>query len=131
MSDGCSSDLSPSPACGRRWRKAPDEGGERRELPCLMPLAFHSKIKSTLSCARVPSSALRALSPVNGRRASVCSVTPSGITTALQVHPGRSTLSRRGCQETIDEVFRSDEHTSELQSLMRISYAVLCFKNTY
>src|SRR3546814_1756939 len=24
---------------------------------------------------------------------------------------------------------RSDEHTSELQSLMRISYAVFCFKN--
>src|SRR3546814_3326464 len=25
---------------------------------------------------------------------------------------------------------RSEEHTSELQSLMRTSYAVLCFKNT-
>src|SRR3546814_1547293 len=25
--------------------------------------------------------------------------------------------------------FRSEEHTSELQSLMRISYAVLCLKN--
>src|SRR3546814_10881016 len=25
---------------------------------------------------------------------------------------------------------RSEEHTSELQSLMRISYAVLCLKNT-
>src|SRR3546814_10113200 len=38
-SDVCSSDLprkisriSPSPACGRRWRAAPDEGGERSEL---------------------------------------------------------------------------------------------------
>src|SRR3546814_9778527 len=26
---------------------------------------------------------------------------------------------------------RSEEHTSELQSLMRISYAVFCLKNTY
>src|SRR3546814_1505912 len=26
--------------------------------------------------------------------------------------------------------FRSDEHTSELQSLMRISYAVFCLNNT-
>src|SRR3546814_9229245 len=26
-------------------------------------------------------------------------------------------------------VFRSEEHTSELQSLMRISYAVFCWKN--
>src|SRR3546814_2060166 len=27
-----------------------------------------------------------------------------------------------------DNVFRSEEHTSELQSLMRISYAVFCLK---
>src|SRR3546814_1553836 len=27
------------------------------------------------------------------------------------------------------EVLRSEEHTSELQSLMRISYAVFCLKN--
>src|SRR3546814_2960367 len=27
-----------------------------------------------------------------------------------------------------DAVFRSEEHTSELQSLMRISYAVFCLK---
>src|SRR3546814_1946277 len=29
---------------------------------------------------------------------------------------------------SIDGVFRSEEHTSELQSLMRISYAVFCLK---
>src|SRR3546814_7545522 len=29
---------------------------------------------------------------------------------------------------TIDEKLRSEEHTSELQSLMRISYAVFCLK---
>src|SRR3546814_10871653 len=32
-------------------------------------------------------------------------------------------FSRRG-----DEIGRSEEHTSELQSLMRISYAVFCLK---
>src|SRR3546814_3452405 len=30
--------------------------------------------------------------------------------------------------EYIEEHFRSEEHTSELQSLMRISYAVFCLK---
>src|SRR3546814_10318076 len=30
---------------------------------------------------------------------------------------------------TVDVVKRSEEHTSELQSLMRISYAVFCLKN--
>src|SRR3546814_5253336 len=35
----------------------------------------------------------------------------------------------RGAVERIDEpVERSEEHTSELQSLMRISYAVFCLK---
>src|SRR3546814_4587316 len=31
--------------------------------------------------------------------------------------------------ELIDQDARSEEHTSELQSLMRISYAVFCLKN--
>src|SRR3546814_3203663 len=34
-----------------------------------------------------------------------------------------------GCGEP-DIVTRSEEHTSELQSLMRISYAVFCLKKT-
>src|SRR3546814_9015329 len=33
-----------------------------------------------------------------------------------------------GVIDTLDEPLRSEEHTSELQSLMRISYAVFCFK---
>src|SRR3546814_3036498 len=32
----------------------------------------------------------------------------------------------RDCR--VDRIFRSEEHTSELQSLMRISYAVFCLK---
>src|SRR3546814_5498049 len=33
--------------------------------------------------------------------------------------------------QTAEEIFaRSEEHTSELQSLMRISYAVFCLKKT-
>src|SRR3546814_7597422 len=32
-------------------------------------------------------------------------------------------------QLRVEHVARSEEHTSELQSLMRISYAVLCLKN--
>src|SRR3546814_9976008 len=31
-------------------------------------------------------------------------------------------------REVVPEMKRSEEHTSELQSLMRISYAVFCFK---
>src|SRR3546814_8556451 len=33
-----------------------------------------------------------------------------------------------GVINTLDEPLRSEEHTSDLQSLMRISYAVFCLK---
>src|SRR3546814_6785387 len=36
---------------------------------------------------------------------------------------------RSGSRSQIDDLDRSEEHTSELQSLMRISYAVFCLKN--
>src|SRR3546814_4141877 len=39
-------------------------------------------------------------------------------------------LGNKGRTESGDvQVMRSEEHTSELQSLMRISYAVFCLKN--
>src|SRR3546814_1992708 len=34
-------------------------------------------------------------------------------------------------QDAVDRHARSEEHTSELQSLMRISYAVFCLKTKY
>src|SRR3546814_9135602 len=39
-----------------------------------------------------------------------------------------STLNRVQCFLTMKRRIRSEEHTSELQSLMRISYAVFCLK---
>src|SRR3546814_6594527 len=38
------------------------------------------------------------------------------------------TRARRSAWTGLDMVRRSEEHTSELQSLMRISYAVFCLK---
>src|SRR3546814_6816521 len=40
------------------------------------------------------------------------------------VGPGRSPFREH------QDIIRSEEHTSELQSLMRISYAVFCLKKT-
>src|SRR3546814_1259320 len=43
--------------------------------------------------------------------------------------PGRvSRLARERDEVDVDREQRSEEHTSELQSLMRISYAVFCLK---
>src|SRR3546814_5802875 len=43
--------------------------------------------------------------------------------------PGRATGCRCGC--TSRARLRSEQHTSELQSLMRISYAVFCLSHNF
>src|SRR3546814_7796816 len=53
--------------------------------------------------------------------------------TAREIGCGRGDLlfAERGCNHYgvgCEGRFRSEEHTSELQSLMRISYAVFCLK---
>src|SRR3546814_1882839 len=45
---------------------------------------------------------------------------PGGMIGSGRVKTGRSSLAK--------SLLRSEEHTSELQSLMRISYAVFCLK---
>src|SRR3546814_9792089 len=45
----------------------------------------------------------------------------------VQVNVLRDDLVRLDCAPLVTRVSRSEEHTSELQSLMRISYAVFCF----
>src|SRR3546814_6883610 len=48
----------------------------------------------------------------------------------LQVQPVMHEAEEEGKLPLVLLVARSEEHTSELQSLMRISYAVFCLKNT-
>src|SRR3546814_6612367 len=50
-------------------------------------------------------------------------VSPVEVETALAEHPAIAEIA-----VTEAKVRRSEEHTSELQSLMRISYAVFCLK---
>src|SRR3546814_13351323 len=45
-----------------------------------------------------------------------------------RLHHGRRLYSEEGRQAGSFITSRSEEHTSELQSLMRISYAVFCLK---
>src|SRR3546814_3590176 len=53
-------------------------------------------------------------------------------TPLLEVPQSISIITARDLQDrglhAVDEAMRSEEHTSELQSLMRISYAVFCLK---
>src|SRR3546814_9572588 len=104
----------------------------------------------------VCSSDLRTLRPAHhnlhirsGRRAALRDVHPTGLagpitaTTATPVHDpraiGRGAAKKRRMlwirgygpingRQSLGRSIRSEEHTSELRSLMRISYAVFCLK---
>src|SRR3546814_2122078 len=51
-----------------------------------------------------------------------------GLARGKQEHDKRDTEKQRDWQIEKQRTMRSEEHTSELQSLMRISYAVFCLK---
>src|SRR3546814_10510921 len=54
---------------------------------------------------------------------------PGSLTFEVQDVAAITAIARaRGIVTLIDNTWRSEEHTSELQSLMRISYAVFCLK---
>src|SRR3546814_6444160 len=55
---------------------------------------------------------------------------PSWSTQVSLVPPPWLELTTSEPSVSATRVRRSEEHTSELQSLMRISYAVFCLKNT-
>src|SRR3546814_9571659 len=47
----------------------------------------------------------------------------------IQIRDNGASITAERVWETLTSIGRSEEHTSELQSLMRISYAVFCLKN--
>src|SRR3546814_3265196 len=54
---------------------------------------------------------------------------PVGVASVTPSSPALGRLvAQHVCREDDEYVVRSEEHTSELQSLMRISYAVFCLK---
>src|SRR3546814_5652735 len=61
------------------------------------------------------------------------SIRPEAAAHGADSHPGRLSHddSRHRHQYWPDHAGRSEEHTSELQSLMRISYAVFCLKKKH
>src|SRR3546814_4090245 len=84
---------------------------------------------STLTC--VPSwyddaaSSLETGAMTVGRSGAACGTVVDEQSTAACANPGTTIRHSRNTAV----LRRSEEHTSELQSLMRISYAVFCLKN--
>src|SRR3546814_10209736 len=62
----------------------------------------------------------------------VCDQTPQPRLAVLPVGDQAQRVARAHLQPPgVVSAFRSEEHTSELQSLMRISYAVFCLKKKH
>src|SRR3546814_2081827 len=58
---------------------------------------------------------------------SAASLSASSLSASLEVNPMK-TPAPGSLRRALAALVRSEEHTSELQSLMRISYAVFCLK---
>src|SRR3546814_7658279 len=99
-SDVCSSDLS----CLRYLRP-------------LRSLRIHLALHATFRCASPP------------QPCPACAVCNKNFCMS-QAPVGQRSAHRPQCRHTSSSltITRSEEHTSELQSLMRISYAVFCLK---
>src|SRR3546814_1650158 len=66
---------------------------------------------------------------INGRRGSVALLAVAALfATQLSATAATSARGSAWTSAALDPGLRSEEHTSELQSLMRISYAVFCLK---
>src|SRR3546814_2379389 len=118
-SDVCSSDLS------RATAKHPGVA------PCTMEhrvrVAFRNRPNARMGCGLVrPALHWRARLPdvpVEEAQQSLVELDPVGL--HIEAVSLRRVIQRL---DRHSRAFRSEEHTSELQSLMRISYAVFCLK---
>src|SRR3546814_6878450 len=118
-SDVCSSDLSTRPRADNspgQW--GPDERLHALRLCPLFRYWPETRLVEVAAIARARSYARG--TDVAAHRRDVIVVAAGG----LEISSG----SAAGAEQ-IDKIERSEEHTSELQALMRISYAVFCLNN--
>src|SRR3546814_8987711 len=106
-SDVCSSDLPSQSPVGPQ----PDGGFFMRALPIVITAALLA------GCAAQPTQTVWAR--LDGTKA-----------TQAQLAQDEAACRYEAAQLAYQRPARSEEHTSELQSLMRISYAVFCLKKT-
>src|SRR3546814_7403596 len=118
-SDVCSSDLSKNSTRSRNSNQPTDRDIRRLYSAIALPLG-----KSTRLNVCQPRCCGKTCRPSPSQR--------SGRTGPPSPHDGGSpawVLPSRSGRQQRPSPSRSDAHTSELQSLMRISYAVFCLKN--
>src|SRR3546814_2431362 len=93
---------------------------QRRAEP---PKAFPPHANVADPASRVPP---YGVFPSNTSAYGSCSPVPPSEKRNFRARPSRESAARSAVSRSILPSLRSEEHTSELQSLMRISYAVFC-----
>src|SRR3546814_6734231 len=102
------------------WREVALNGGWGRERQPLIPVRVDDLISEGISCARAGAAIVH-----------FHAYDDNGFPSD---DPGIYAAVIEGIRSEVDAIvyptiaFRSEEHTSELHSLMRISYAVFCYK---
>src|SRR3546814_6510561 len=95
----------------------------------MIAITENTRIKSSGGFLGLSRNKLAADSLLNGLPVSVETLQWDGGLVASEVDLKSKDLRTASMIHTgTDQRFRSEEHTSELQSLMRISYAVFCLK---
>src|SRR3546814_10564633 len=98
--------------------------------PCREGLAAEA---APATAAAAPDGKLAAMapSPAAAHHRATMFTTVAHYTDPIEAHLARGRLLSEGTDAPLGDEHRSEEHTSELQSLMRHSYAVCCLqKNT-
>src|SRR3546814_3419437 len=94
---------------------------------CVCFLMIRRPPRSTRTDTLFPYTTLFRSKPENAAKLKDCGI--SMLDEAAQVFPAvLKYLGKDPDSDNADDYKRSEEHTSELQSLMRISYAVFCLK---
>src|SRR3546814_2147574 len=97
--------------------------GASMPAPLAIPPTFHLFAWCSDACFGTVSVVMIAYA------ASVPPEIPPASSCTTSVTPGISvSMGKRSPISPVEQTARSEEHTSELQSLMRISYAVFCLK---
>src|SRR3546814_10654489 len=89
---------------------------------CALPIFHQSRIGHIASCCRFAASRIWS-SVIVGVIAWL-----SSLQCRIAGRPLASARSKAGANASVVSTVRSEEHTSEIQSLMRISYAVFCLQ---
>src|SRR3546814_7098486 len=104
------------------WPVYPDEvsscGVARSSCPCLNRRQTTTK---NIGTKKIAKTVAESMPPTTARPMAFCPPAPAPFDTASGSTPNTK------ASEVI-RIGRSEEHTSELQSLMRITFAVLCLK---